>query len=271
MNILKGLGAFCSFLFMPQGNRCKVLALCLLPLCCWGQEYHGLTGLLQVPSAETDSAGTFRGNVSFLHQQFLPAQMPDKNTMSYTIGLTPFRWIELSYGAALLWMHKNRDKNKKKGFYNEDRRVNVKVTPLYEGRWWPAIAIGMDDVGRFRGISTGKNTNNYFQNIYGVASKHFDIRGWQLGAHLAYRYYTSDKNKERRGVAGGLSLRPAIFVGQGTNAGQYRPLRLIAEWDGVGVNVGADVLLWRHLFIQAALVHGCGFTGGIGYHYTIPH
>lgn len=25
------------------------------------QEYHGTTGLLHVPSAETDSAGTFRG------------------------------------------------------------------------------------------------------------------------------------------------------------------------------------------------------------------
>ena len=234
---------------------------CLLPLCARSQAYNGLTGLLQVPSAETDTAGTFRGNISFLHRAFMPAQMPDKNTMSYTIGITPFRWMEVSYGAALLWMYKNRDKTSKKGFYNEDRRVNVKVTPLYEGRWWPAIALGMDDVGRFNRISNGTNNNNYFQNIYGVASKHFGIHGWELGAHIAYRYYTSEKNKERRGVAGGLTLRPAF----------YHPLRVVAEWDGIGVNVGADVLLWRRLFLPAALVHGRGFTGGVSYRYTIPH
>ena len=225
------------------------------------QEYNGMKGLLQVPSAETDSAGTFRGNAMFLHREFLPEQMPDKNTMSYVIGITPFRWIDLSYGAALLWMHRNANRSEKYGYYNEDRRVNVKLTPLYEGRWWPAIAVGMDDIGRFKRIKDGNNKNNYFQNIYLAGSKHFDIRGWQLGAHLSYRYYASDVNRDRRGVAGGVTLRPAFF----------RPLRFIAEWDGVGVNAGADVLLWRHLFVQASVVHGQGFAGGMSYHYTIRY
>ena len=219
------------------------------------QEYGGMTGLLQVPSAETDSAGTFRGGVSFLHQEFLPAQMPRKNTFEYVVGVTGFRWIQLSYCGTLLWMHRNGKKGEKLGFYNEDRCVNVKVTPLYEGKWWPGIAVGMDDIGRFDRIKEGKNSNNYFQNIYIVGSKHFALGGNELGAHLAYRYYSSDVNSDRRGVAGGLTFRPAF----------YRPLRVIAEWDGVGVNVGADALLWRHLFLQAALVHGRGFSGGVGY------
>ena len=223
------------------------------------QEYHGTTGLLQVPSAETDSAGTFRGGAMFLHQEFLPAQMPHKNTYSYGFGLTVWRWLEVSYCASLLWMHKYGKPKEEMGYYNEDRRMNVKVMPLYEGKWWPAIAIGMDDLGRFKRIASGTNGNNYFQNIYIVGSKNFNIRGWEIGTHLAYRYYVSNKNADRRGVAGGLTLRPAF----------YRPMRLVAEWDGIGVNVGADVLLWRHLFIQAALVHGHGFTGGLGYHYTI--
>lgn len=239
----------------------KALLLCLMPLCGWAQGYNGLTGLLQVPNAEIDSVGMFRCGASFLHKEFLPMQMPRKNTMSYIFSITPFRWLEVSYGATLLWMHKNARKNEKMGFYNEDRRMNVKVTPLYEGRWWPAIALGMDDMGRFKRIKSGTNRNNYFQNLYIAGSKHFDIRGYELGAHIAYRYYTSDVNQDRRGVSGGLTLRPAF----------YRPLRVIAEWDGVGVNAGADVLLWRHLFIQAALVHGRGFTGGLGYHYRIPH
>ncbi len=100
-----------------------------------------------------------------------------------------------------------------------------------------------------------------FQNIYIAACKHIDIQGYELGAHLSYRYYTSNQNKNRRGVAGGLTLRPAF----------YKPLRLIVEWDGAGVNAGVDVLLWRHLFLQAGLIHGTGFMGGVAYHYRIPY
>lgn len=229
------------------------------------QAYHGITGLLQVPSAETDSAGTFHGGASFLDKRFTPAQLnrggEKYNTMGYTIGITGFSWFEASYSAALLYMHRNGIKGEPLGYYNEDRHVNVKLRPLKEGRWWPAVAIGCDDVGRFkRSFETNANGNNYFQNVYIAATKHFEIGGNELGTHLAYRYYPSNANKERRGVAGGLTIRPSF----------YRPLRIVAEWDGVGVNAGADVLFWQQLFIQACLVHGQGFTGGIGYRYQIP-
>lgn len=230
------------------------------------QEYNGTTGLLHVPSAETDAAGTFRGYVMFLDQRFTPNQLQRNgekyNTYSYGVGITVFPWLEMSYQAALLYMHKNGQASEPLGYYNEDRHVDVKLRPLKEGKWWPAVALGMDDVGRFEYIKEGNNTgNNYFQNFYIAASKHVDIKGCELGAHVAYRYYPSEKNKEQRGVAGGLTLRPSF----------YRPLRFVGEWDGVGVNVGADVLLWRHLFLQACLVHGAGFTGGLSYHFIIPH
>ena len=241
-----------------------LMATMLLSLGLQAQEYNGLTGLLQVPSAETDSAGTFRGGGMFLDKRFTPAKLNFQgekyNTFSYGVGVTFFRWLELSYCASLLKMYKNNKKTEGVGYYNEDRRVNVKFLPLYEGRWWPAIAVGMDDVGRFKRIKTGTGGNNYYQNAYIAATKHFDIRGWELGAHLAYRYYTHDVNSKRRGVAGGLTLRPAF----------YRPLRLVTEWDGAGVNVGIDAMLWRHLFLQAALIHGKGFTGGVSYHCRLP-
>ena len=245
-------------------NRiCLCIVFFLTSFCATGQEYQGLTGLIHVPSAETDSVGTFRGGFSYLDKNFLPTLLrkKDKSSFGYVIGITPFRWMEISYGAVMLYMHKNGDSKQEMGYYNEDRRVNAKVTPLYEGKWWPAIALGMEDVGRWENIKTGVGANNYFQNIYAVASKHFDAKGWELGAHIAYRYYTRNNNSDRRGVAGGVTVRPAF----------YRPLRAVVEWDGLGVNAGVDVLLWRHLFMQAVLVHGSGFMGAVSYHYTIPH
>lgn len=254
-----------------------VLAACLLcsASVISAQAYHGTTGLLQVPSAETDSAGTFRGGVAFLDKRFMPNMgnygdgIPF-NTMGYTIGLTAWHWLELSYTGILVKMHPDRDKSKPLGYYNEDRHINIKLRPLKEGKWWPAMAIGMDDVGRFSSLKTGEGSNSFFQNIYIAATKHFDIKGYELGAHLAYRYYSLNINKERRGLAGGLTFVPRLGESlQGPRAWLQRP-RFIVEWDGIGVNVGADVLLWRHLFIQAALIHGQGFTGGLAYHYTIP-
>ena len=247
-----------------------VLFLALASHVC-AQEYHGTTGLLHVPSAESDSAGTFRGGFAYFDRAFLPLQMPDHDSFGYCIGITVFSWVEVSYGATMLWMRKIGKLDQPMGFYNEDRRVNVKLRPLKEGKWWPAVAVGMDDIGRFNLIKSGTNGNNKFQNIYGVVSKNFDIRGHRLGAHIAYRYYPSNVNSDRRGVAGGITYTPRLGASlQGPRAWLQRP-RLIVEWDGVGVNVGADVLLWRHLFVQAALIHGSGFTGGLGYHYRIKY
>ena len=55
------------------------LILVSVVLCTFGvyaQEYHGTTGLLQVPSAETELAGTFRGGVSWVDKRMLPDVIP---------------------------------------------------------------------------------------------------------------------------------------------------------------------------------------------------
>lgn len=228
------------------------------------QEYHGISGLLQVPNAETDSAGTFRGGFAWVDKRMLPdlTYYGDGIPFSapcYTIGMTMWEWMQLSYTGTLVKLHPN--KYTPLGYYNQDRHVNIKLRPLKEGRWYPAVAIGWDDISDLNWLG-GKSTvvsSSFFENFYVAASKHFEVHGWELGAHLAYRYYPSDKNSNRRGFAGGLTIRPAF----------YHPLRVITEWDGVGVNVGVDVLLWRHLFVQAALVHGQGFSCCLSYHYTI--
>lgn len=230
------------------------------------QEYHGITGLLQTPSAEADSAGTFRGNISWIDKRMLPdmSYYGDGIPFSapcYSIGFSAWSWLQLSYTETMVKTHGSKGKDAPLGYNNEDRHINIKLIPLKEGKWWPAIALGWDDIGSLKSLKLdkGMTTNNFFENMYIAASKYFDIKGYELGTHLAYRYYPNDKNRERRGLAGGLTLRPTF----------YKELKLITEWDGIGVNAGADVLLWRHLFAQVALVHGKGFSGGLGYRYQI--
>lgn len=241
------------------------------------QEYHGTTGLLQVPSADMDTVGTFRGGISRVDKAMLPdlTYYGDGIPFSapcYMIGITFFSWLELSYACTLLKIHPNDDKSKELGYYNEDRHVNLKLRPLKEGCWHPAVALGWDDIGNFKSLklSTSLTANNFFENLYIAFSKHVDIRESELGFHMVYRYFPNNKNKARRGIAGGITFLPSLGETLKRSRAWLQSPRLIIEWDGVGVNTGADVLLWRHLFVQVCLVHGCGFTGGLSYHYTIP-
>lgn len=55
------------------------------------------------------------------------------------------------------------------------------------------------------------------------------------------------------GVVGGITYRPSFA----------RNLRAIAEYTGNEINVGADYLLWKHLFLQATLQDGKYFSGGV--------
>lgn len=215
------------------------------------------------PHSRDGRGGTFRGGAFFMNDHFTPNDLrcdgEKYNTGGYFISITPWSWIELSYACTLLKYHKNKDVNEPVGYFNEDRRFDLKLRPLKEGKWWPALAIGVDAAEKLAEKLIKNHGSNHYYNIYMVGSKHFEIKENELAAHLGYRYFISDMNSNRRGVVGGLSFRPKF----------YRDLRVMAEWDGECVNVGADVLLWRHLFIQAGLTNGKYFMGGLAYHYTI--
>ena len=93
----------------------------------------------------------------------------------------------------------------------------------------------------------------YFQNFYITLSKHLTWQGHELGAHLAYRYYRSDYNVRWRGVAGGITYRPAFA----------KNCRAMVEYTGDDINVGIDCYLWKLLYLQACLQDGRHFMGGV--------
>ena len=228
--------------------------ICLL-LCLYGkpaaQEYAGITGMVHVPTAEMASAGEARIGAYFLNWHSLPEQIGKReyNTFNHFLALTPFSWLELSYVCTLLKRDKDADFNMK------DRSFSAKVRPLKEGKWWPSVAIGMQDIGHTPTNSKLGVDGAYFQNIFLALTKHLRWKRHELGIHLAYRYYTSDYNAKWRGIAGGVSYRPAFA----------RNLRAMVEYTGSDVNIGVDCQLWRHLFLQASLLDGKHFSGGVSF------
>ena len=226
------------------------------------QLYTGLSGLINTPSADMNEEGTARIGGYFMNGQFLPDDDEGHgfvyngekyNTMDFYVSIVPFKWIELGYAFTI---QKSLEEGYSKPKYNhKDRYFSVKLNPLREGRYHPAIAIGTND---FLGSPTrnhihGYNSAAYFRNYYIAATKHFTPAGHDIGINLTYRYCPNVYNEKWEGVVGGITWQPKWVPS----------LRAIAEYTGNEINVGADCLLWKHLFLQVVLQEGRYFSGGI--------
>lgn len=207
------------------------------------------------------AAGTFKCWGAILDKHFHPLRNENGsyNTFDYGVAISFANWMEASFVETAYYMHKNGVKSQPLGYYNQDRHVNFKFLLLKEQQWRPGVAIGWDDIGNFR-VYKSFTGNNQFECFYIVVTKHTEVYEGELGLHISYRNYASPVNHGHQGVMGGLTLRPNFF----------RQMRFIAEWDGEGMNLGADALLYKHLFVQASIAHFQGITASLSYHFQIP-
>ena len=206
-------------------------------------------------------SGTARIGGFFLNKEFLPDRISLRegnesvgtkyHSFNHFLSISLFSWVELAYTCTLEKGHKNMDESQPVGYYYKDRFFSIKVRPLKEGKWYPAIAIGTNDP--LRHYNDHSDDAKYFMNFYIAATKHLDLQGHELGIHAAYRYYPSKYNKKWQGVAGGLTYRPPFS----------KNLRGIVEYTGDDINIGVDCYLWKLLFLQASLQNGKYFSGGI--------
>lgn len=219
------------------------------------QAYTGLSGNIHTPSAEMNEEGTARIGAHYLNKHFTPEKAfrykgEKYNTADFYLSVTPFSWVEIAYSFTLLkTLAKGHDEP---AYNNKDRYFSVKLRPLKEGKYWPAIAIGANDPFGSRGANGG---SQYFCNFYVAATKHFTPADHNIGITLAYRKWKHEYNKKWQGVVGALTYRPSFAP----------DLRAIVEYDGDAMNVGADYLLFRHFFLQASLQRGKYFSGGACY------
>lgn len=217
------------------------------------QEAHaqymmGMTGLLNTPSAEMNETGRLMVGGNFLPKSMNPL---GQNTGNYFADLTFFSFLELAYRETL---EKTSYMTSKPKYNQQDRSLSVKLQPLKEGKWWPAVAVGANDPVRSLG-------RNYYRSIYGVLTKHFLFGQHQLGVTVGYQGWTNHWNTRRNGVFGGITYRPA-FCPQ---------VCLIAEYDTRDVNLGVTAQLWNHVSLHAFTGGFDCIAGGVRYECTLFH
>ena len=216
-----------------------------LPFAGRAQQFLGTSGLLHVPSAEMHHEGDAFLGIHYLDKHMTPdtgfMYLGEKyNTFDYYVSLAPFKWVEVSYVCVERAHSMSHGEITKWG---KDRSASFKVRPLEEGRYWPALAIGCNDFATSVFKKNRSDVQLYFMNVYLAATKHFTFGGNELGVTVAYRHYLRGYNAKWNGLVGGVTFRPAFFP----------QARVVAEYTGNEFLLGMDVLLWRHLRLQASV------------------
>ena len=216
-----------------------------LPFATRAQQFMGTSGLLHVPSAEMHHEGDAFLGIHYLDKHMTPdtgfMYLGEKyNTFDYYVSLAPFKWVEVSYVCVERAHSMSHGEITKWG---KDRSASFKVRPLEEGRYWPALAIGCNDFATSVFKKNRSDVQLYFMNVYLAATKHFTFGGNELGVTVAYRHYLRGYNAKWNGLVGGVTFRPAFFP----------QARVVAEYTGNEFLMGMDVLLWRHLRLQASV------------------
>jgi hypothetical protein len=223
-----------------------LVGLWLLPLVGQAQQYTGTSGMVHIPTGEMQHEGDALIGAHFLNKAMTPdtgfLYLGEKyNTFDYYLALTPFSWIEMSY----VCTERRRAINEQTGEiqWSKDRYASVKIQPLKEGKYWPSVAVGCNDVLTSAFFKDKPDVQLYFTNVYVAATKTFTFSGNELGLTVAYRHFFRGYNAKWNGIVGGISFRPSFFP-------QWR---LMAEYTGNEFLIGTDVLLWQHIRLQASL------------------
>jgi hypothetical protein len=215
------------------------------------QTVIGTNGMMNVPTADMRPAGTFDGGVSFIQKELLYKK--DYNTYLYYISFTPFTWMEVALRETLLKTQKSTT-DPKIGFYQQERSFTVRLRPLKEGKYWPAVVVGSNDFYSDHGASQ-------YACVYGVVSKHFSFKS--IGTFEATAGYARHIKigTTYDGVMGGLTFSPSFFP----------DMRIMGEYDTEGYNLGLGAFLFRHLNVTCFTREFKGINATVSYQYTIKY
>lgn len=217
------------------------------------QQYTGITGLVHVPTAEMSEKSNGRIGGHYLYESLTPDSYrfrgDEYSTFSQYIAFTPFSWVELSYTNILT---KGLDGDGKEAFTGNHWFTSMKIQPVKEGEFNPAIAIGTQNA---REYFRNRKPKSRYCNTYISATKHFGIPSGSLGAHLTYRQYENDDAHDQwGGIVGGVTYTPDSMEN----------LQISAEYNGDAFITAGQWTVWKYLVLQAIIVDGTHFCGGAG-------
>jgi hypothetical protein len=143
--------------------------------------------------------------------------------------------------------------------YIGDRMVSARIKPLNEGKWYPAVVIGLQ--GAY--ATSVEGSTSFFNSTYLVATKNFGFKKVinTFGLSLGYGSEVIPANTYQFiGFFGGIRIVPK----------HLEFLELMLEYDAERWNIGTRITLFKHLIILAGFEGFDAFSGGISYRFLLP-
>lgn len=230
-----------------------LLLFVVVPFSLFAQLMTGTTGSLNAPSARMQKDKTVMLGGSFLNREITPEAF-GYHTYNYFLNATILPFLEVSYSCILFKATKQFVPEKEGKFVNQDRSISLRLRVLRERKYWPAIVIGGNDL--FSSVKTFEigTGNQFFSRIFVAASKDFLLAEEKIGVDLSFIYYRQSKGRGNN-ISFAATYTPSFA----------KNLNVVAEYDSRFLNIGANYLLFNHLYLQALLQDGRFFSGGVAY------
>lgn len=215
----------------------------------FSQSTSGIQGYIRIPTASFNKDGTLFLGTSFLPKQHLAYTKFQYNAATAFVSLTFLPFVEFDFRFTRQLNLPSYES------HVSDRMPSVRIRLLKENRWWPSVVAGFQDF--LTSIESGDA--RHFQSSYLVVSKGFEIKPANLFVEGTLGYGTNwliAKNYELLGLWGGIMV----------NWQKVKWINLMADYDGDVASLGAEAVLFRHLFLKAATVNFDSFTGCVSYH-----
>ncbi len=216
----------------------------------YAQMAIGTKGLMNIPSADMYPKKTFVGGANYIGSEIVYYDYP---VYDYFVDFTPFSFVEFTFRSTLVKMKFEEPSDK---YCEQDRSFTVRLRPLPEkdGEWWPGFVVGWNDFYSNMGRS-------YYAALYGVFTKHLRVKHLgTFGITMGYSHLTG-KGCIYDGTFGGVDFVPSGFD----------KLRLMAEYDTKGINVGGQVNLFKHWNVLFFTREFKSIGAGFSYQYTIKY
>lgn len=223
-------------------------ASCVLPLT--AQNSVGVTGLIHIPTAEMQPAGTLLVGGGDVSRLMIPGDIRSESLHHYYLNFTMFSWIETSLNFTLLKL------NGAKHYNNQDRNGSVRVRLWKEWHGLPQVVVGSNSLFCEGGSS-------WWEAYYVVATRtlHFARTGrlaLTAGYYFPWGKYAAYYNRP----FGGISYTPPLLP---PRYEKLMTVSLLTEYDSHQWNYGARLTLLDRVLFTMALTDGRSRTWQLGY------
>jgi hypothetical protein len=202
----------------------------------------GTGGIIRSPDAFIFEDGHVMAGVSYYPKQELAYSNYQYDAFAPFVSCTFLPFMEVSLRITRMFGREN---------YTFDRMPSVRLQPLKEKKYLPAIVIGANDF-----ITTGNARN--FGAFYAVAGKNLKLKKLQTNIEIngGYAYALQKSNKPDL---------DGVFYGVKIHHLKLPQVKAMVEYDSRIWNYGISVLLFKRLYIQNSLLNGKHWAGNIVY------